>query len=161
MLRENYNMREIQRGQCLEECFSKLEVLEVLPFAKLTILLPPSVSFQNLTNLKILNYHGLIDLVTSSTAKSLLQLKEMSVNECESITEVVVREGGEDNELFTFTRLTRLKLDCLPNLTSFCSGSYSFKFPSFEEISVRQCPEIKIFSNGAFGTPKLEVHITK
>lgn len=114
-----------------------------------------------MTNLKILNYHGLIDLVTSSTAKSLVQLKEMSVNECQRITEVVVREGGEDNELFTSTRLASLKLDCLPNLTSFCSGSYSSKFPSFEEVSVRQCPEIKIFSNGAFGTPNLDVHITK
>lgn len=85
----------------------------------------------------------------------------MSVSECERMTEVVVREGGKDNKLFTFTRLSRLKLDCLPNLTSFYSGSYSSKFPSFEEVSVRQCPEIKIFSNGAFGTPKLEVHITK
>ena len=138
-----------------------LENLIVSFCDKLKILVPSSISFQNLTNLEILKCHGLINLVTSSTAKSLVQLKKISVSECERITEVVVREGGEDNELFTFTRLTRLKLDCLPNLTSFCSGSYSFKFPSFEEISVRQCPEIKIFSNGASGTPKLEVHITK
>ena len=133
-----------------------LENLIVSFCDKLKILVPSSISFQNLTNLEILKCHGLINLVTSSTAKSLVQLKKMSVSECERITEVVVGEGGEASEVITFTQLIYLKLDSLPNLASFCSGSYSFNFPSLEEVIVRQCPEMKTFSYGALGTPKLK-----
>ena len=127
-----------------------------------SILIPSSVSFQNLTNLEILNGHGLINLVTSSIAKSLVQLKKLSVSECERMTEVVAREGGEADEVITLSQLTHLQLDCLPNLTSFCSGSYSFEFPSLEEVIVRQCPKMKIFCHGVYKTPKLErVQATK
>ena len=66
------------------------------------------------------------------------------------------REGGEANEVITFTQLTYLKLDYLTNLSSFCSGSYSFMFLSLEEVIVRQCPEMKSFSCGAIRTPMLE-----
>uniref|UniRef100_A0A2N9EHJ0 Uncharacterized protein n=1 Tax=Fagus sylvatica TaxID=28930 RepID=A0A2N9EHJ0_FAGSY len=101
-------------------------------------------------------------LFTPSTAKSLVQLKKLSVSECESITEVVAGEGGEGNEVITFSQLTYLKLDCLPNLTSFCSRSYSFEFPSLEEVIVSKCPEMKIFCHGILSTPKLErVQATK
>uniref|UniRef100_A0A2N9FK91 Disease resistance protein At4g27190-like leucine-rich repeats domain-containing protein n=1 Tax=Fagus sylvatica TaxID=28930 RepID=A0A2N9FK91_FAGSY len=95
-------------------------------------------------------------------SKSLVQLKKLSVSECESITEVVAGEGGEGNEVITFSQLTYLKLDCLPNLTSFCSRSYSFEFPSLEEVIVSKCPEMKIFCHGILSTPKLErVQATK
>ena len=136
--------------------FHNLENLKVSICNKLKNLVPSSVSFQNLTNLEICKCHGLINLVTSSTAKSLVQLKKMSVSECERITEVVTGERGEASEVITFTQLTYLKLDCLLNLSSFCSISYSFEFPSLEEVIVRQCPEMKTFSHGALGTPKLE-----
>ncbi|XP_030959627.1 uncharacterized protein LOC115981550 isoform X3 [Quercus lobata] len=133
-----------------------LENLIVSFCDKLKILVPSSISFQNLTNLEILKCHGLINLVTSSTAKSLVQLKKMSLSECERITEVVVGEGGEASEVITFTQLIYLKLDSLPILASFCSESYSFNFPSLEEVIVRQCPKMKTFSYGALGTPKLK-----
>ncbi|KAF3970561.1 hypothetical protein CMV_005761 [Castanea mollissima] len=133
-----------------------LENLIVSFCDNLKILVPSSISFQNLTNLEILKCHGLINLVTSSTAKSLEQLKKMSISECERITEVVVGEGGEVSEVITFTQLIYLKLDSLPNLASFCSESYSFNFPSLEEVIVRQCPRMKTFSHGPRGTPKLE-----
>ncbi|XP_030957693.1 disease resistance protein At4g27190-like [Quercus lobata] len=133
-----------------------LENLIVSFCDKLKILVPSSISFQNLTNLELLKCHGLLNLVTSSTAKSLVQLKKMIVSECERITEVVVGEGGEASEVITFTQLIYLKLDSLPNLASFCSESYSFNFPSLEEVIVRQCPEMKTFSYGALGTPKLK-----
>ena len=134
----------------------KLKSLKVSLCGKLKILVPSSVFFQNLTYLEILKCHGLINLVTSSTAKSLVQLKKMSVSQCKRITEVVVGEGGQANEVISFTQLTYLKLDYLTNLTSFCSGSYSFMFPSLEEVIVRQCPEMKSFSRGAIRTPMLE-----
>ncbi|XP_050274668.1 uncharacterized protein LOC126717233 isoform X6 [Quercus robur] len=133
-----------------------LENLRVSFCDKLKILVPSSISFQNLTILEIQKCHGLVNLVTSSTAKSLVQLKKMSVSECERITEVVVGEGGEASEVITFTQLIYLKLDSLPNLASFCSESYSFNFPSLKGVIVRQCPEMKTFSYGALATPKLK-----
>ncbi|KAE8125072.1 hypothetical protein FH972_019909 [Carpinus fangiana] len=141
-----------------------LETLYLKECAKLRNLVPSSVSFQNLTELEILKCHGLINLVTSPTAKSLVQLKKMSVSECESITEVVTREGGEanDDEVISFSNLSYLKLDCLPRLTNFCSGSYCLELPSLEEVIVRRCQEMKIFSHGDLRTPKLRrVEATK
>ena len=131
-----------------------LENLIVSFCDKLKILVPSSISFQNLTNLEILKCNGLINLVTSSTAKSLVQLKKMSISECERITEVVVGEGGEASEVITFTQLIYLRLDSLPNLASIGSESCSFSFPSLVEVIVRQCPEMKTFSYGALGRPR-------
>ena len=135
-----------------------LEALEVSQCDKLKLLVPSSVSFQSLTTLEISKCHGLINLVTVSTAKSLVQLKKLSVSECKRITEIVAREGGEVNEVINFNKLTSLKLEYLPNLTNFCSGNYSFVFPSLEEVIVRQCPEMemKIFSHRLLSTPKLD-----
>ncbi|KAB1202379.1 hypothetical protein CJ030_MR8G020176 [Morella rubra] len=136
--------------------FRNLKILKVFQCGKLRNLVPSSVSFQNLTNLEISKCHGLIELVTSSTANSLVQLQEMSVTECKRMTEIVAREGSEADEVITFSKLTHLKLDWLPKLATFCSGSYSFIFPSLEEVIVRQCPEMKIFSAGVLSTPKLK-----
>ena len=80
----------------------------------------------------------------------------MSVSECERITEVVLGKRGEAGEVITFTQLTYLKLDCLPKLTNFYSGSYPFEFLSLEEVIVWQCLEMKDFCPGMFKTPKLE-----
>jgi hypothetical protein len=52
-----------------------LEKLKVKECGKLKILVPSSVSFQNLSELKISKCHGLINLVTFPTAKTLVQLK--------------------------------------------------------------------------------------
>jgi hypothetical protein len=135
-----------------------LEKLEVTECGKLKNLVPSSVSFQNLSELEISKCHRLINLVTSATAKTLVQLKKMSLSDCESITEIVTREGGEANDqvIITFSKLTYLKLDCLPRLINFCSGSYYLEFPSLENVIVRQCQEMKIFSYGDLSTPKLQ-----
>ncbi|XP_059429133.1 uncharacterized protein LOC132162940 [Corylus avellana] len=143
--------------------FHIMEILVVSNCGILKILVPSSVSFQNLSELEILECHGLINLVTSSTAKSLVQLKKMSVSECEMIMEIVSGDRGEGNDqVITFSKLTSLKLDCLPQLSNFCSGGYSFEFPSLEEVIVSQCQEMKIFSVGVLSTPKLKrVQATK
>ncbi|GAY66517.1 hypothetical protein CUMW_249360, partial [Citrus unshiu] len=52
-------------------------------------------------------------------------------------------------------KLEYLGLDCLPSLTSFCLGNYALEFPSLEHVVVRQCPTMKIFSQGVVDAPKL------
>uniref|UniRef100_A0A2N9IHJ5 AAA+ ATPase domain-containing protein n=1 Tax=Fagus sylvatica TaxID=28930 RepID=A0A2N9IHJ5_FAGSY len=159
----NYNMKEILLGEFLEECFGKLKYLGVVGYLAVSNWITFLKRLHNLEKLlveessweEIFPYEELF-------AKSLVQLKKLSVSECESITEVVAGEGGEGNEVITFSQLTYLKLDCLPNLTSFCSRSYSFEFPSLEEVIVSKCPEMKIFCHGILSTPKLErVQATK
>ncbi|KAG6708293.1 hypothetical protein I3842_06G074000 [Carya illinoinensis] len=71
-------------------------------------------------------------------------------------------EDGEANVAITFNKLTYLELDGLPNLTNFCSGAYSFGFPSLEKVIVSCCPEMKTFCQGILSAPKLKgVQATK
>ncbi|XP_041014592.1 probable disease resistance protein At4g27220 isoform X2 [Juglans microcarpa x Juglans regia] len=152
-------LTHLWKGDAHEPCpiFHTLDILQVSQCAKLKSLMPHSVSLQNLTNLKISNCHGLINLVTSSTAKTLVQLKEMTISECKRITEIVAMEDGEANVTITFNNLTYLELDSLPNLTNFCSGGYSsVMFPSLEKVIIRCCTEMKTFCHGVLSTPKLK-----
>ncbi|KAG2702082.1 hypothetical protein I3760_06G074700 [Carya illinoinensis] len=142
--------------------FYNLEFLKVSECGKLRILMPSLVYLQNLTDLDVSNCHGLINLVTSSTARTLLQLKKMTISKCKKITKIVAMEDGEANVAITFNKLTYLELDGLPNLTNFCSGAYSFGFPSLEKVIVSCCPEMKTFCQGILSTPKLKgVQATK
>ncbi|KAK6289270.1 hypothetical protein POUND7_000811, partial [Theobroma cacao] len=55
-----------------------------------------------------------------------------------------------------FRELKRLELQCLPSLRSFCTGNYTFRFPSLEQVIVSECLSLKSFCQGALSTPKLE-----
>ncbi|KAG7942002.1 hypothetical protein I3843_16G077300 [Carya illinoinensis] len=134
----------------------ELEVLAVSECHKLKSLVSSSVCFQNLKELEILNCKGLINLITYRTAKSLVQLRKMSVSSCEEITEIVARGDDEAKVVITFSKLTCLKFDCLPSFTSFCSGSYSIMFPYLKEVIVGGCPGMKTFCHGVLSTPRLE-----
>ncbi|KAG6625218.1 hypothetical protein CIPAW_16G081300 [Carya illinoinensis] len=134
----------------------ELEVLAVSECHKLKSLVSSSVCFQNLKELEILNCKGLINLITYPTAKSLVQLRKMSVSSCEEITEIVARGDDEAKVVITFSKLTCLKFDCLPSFTSFCSGSYSIMFPYLKEVIVGGCPGMKTFCHGVLSTPRLE-----
>ncbi|GMN54568.1 hypothetical protein TIFTF001_023695 [Ficus carica] len=112
------------------------------------------VSFQNLTILKVSFCHRLTYLLASSTATSLVQLKEMRVTDCNRMTEIItdykkgeITEGEHDCE-FVFPQLEILVLRHLPNLGSFFSGNNVMSFPKLEKLFVRQCPEMRSFSCG-------------
>ncbi|XP_041020983.1 uncharacterized protein LOC121262542 [Juglans microcarpa x Juglans regia] len=139
-----------------------LEILAVSECHKLKSLVPSSARFHNLTDLEILSCNGLISLITYTTAKSLVQLRKMSVSSCEGITEIVARGDDQAKVVITFSKLTCLKFDCLPNFTSFCSGSYSIMFPYLEEVIVGECLVMKTFCHGVLSTPKLKsVQVTR
>ncbi|KDO39465.1 hypothetical protein CISIN_1g0033281mg, partial [Citrus sinensis] len=63
--------------------------------------------------------------------------------------------GEEAKDCIVFRELEYLTLDCLPSLTSFSLGNYALEFPSLEHVVVRQCPTMKIFSQGGVDAPKL------
>ncbi|KAG6751661.1 hypothetical protein NC652_030745 [Populus alba x Populus x berolinensis] len=149
-------MRLSKEGSQTCKIFRNLETLRVLECGMLKILIPSALSFQCLTTLEVSNCHGLINLMTSSTAKYLVQLTSMSVTECKMIEEIIVSEENEvANEIF-FQKLEHLSLRCLPSLTSFHSGKCAFTFPSLEEVFLIECPNMKKFSEGIISTPELE-----
>ncbi|KAG8650659.1 hypothetical protein MANES_07G062380v8 [Manihot esculenta] len=123
---------------------------------KLQVLVASSVSFQNLTELQVSNCQGLVNLLSSSTARSLERLEKMKIEECELIQEVIVvkvDKEEEENEI-CFSQLKCLELQHLPSLSSFCSGNLNFSFPSMEEVIIVECPNMKIFAHEV-STPHL------
>ncbi|CAK7340801.1 unnamed protein product [Dovyalis caffra] len=141
--------------------FQNLEELVVFNCGRLKILVPSSTSFQCLTTLKVSKCHGLINLMTSSTAKHFVQLRCMSITECDMVEEIVVNKEHEAENEVVFPKLSWMKLSCLPNLTSFHLGNCTFMLPSLEEVEVKECPKMETFSQGVISTPELERVITE
>ncbi|XP_031273330.1 uncharacterized protein LOC116131798 [Pistacia vera] len=124
---------------------------------QMQITLRPSLtSFQNLKVMEVYKCNRLMKLITSSTARSLVQLREMSIKDCEMLIEIVENEGDATRSIeIVFDNLKKLSLTTLKSLTCFCSGNYFFNFPSLEELIIRICPNMKTFSQGILSTPKL------
>ncbi|KAL4352326.1 hypothetical protein GQ457_06G020230 [Hibiscus cannabinus] len=138
------------------EIFFNMRVLQVQDCGKLDVLVPPSVSFKNLTTLEVSRCQGLKHLFAHSTAKSLVQLTRMSITDCNMIEEIVGCSGGEVKEGIEFSQLKCLGLSCLPNLSSFSSGNCTFEFPSLETVILRHCPKMRTFPQKRFIAPKLQ-----
>uniref|UniRef100_A0A6N2LEU2 AAA+ ATPase domain-containing protein n=1 Tax=Salix viminalis TaxID=40686 RepID=A0A6N2LEU2_SALVM len=140
----------------VDQLLQNLETLEVGFCGSLINLGPSASSFGNLTALYVWDCKALKYLVTSSTARSLVQLSVMSVKDCKMVTEIVASNGDEAGNEIIFRKLESLKLDCLASLTSFCSVNFTFRFPCLTEVIVTNCPKMKIFSLGILSTPRLQ-----
>ncbi|KAJ6380293.1 hypothetical protein OIU76_016868 [Salix suchowensis] len=117
----------------VDQLLQNLETLEVGFCGSLINLGPSASSFGNLTALHVRDCKALKYLVTSSTARSLVQLSVMSIEECKMVTEIVASNGDEAGNEIIFRKLESLKLDCLASLTSFCSVNFTFRFPRLTE----------------------------
>ncbi|KDO38099.1 hypothetical protein CISIN_1g046741mg, partial [Citrus sinensis] len=99
---------------------------------------------------------GLKNVLTSSTTKTLVRLREMKISGCNMITEIVADDDDvAKDEIIVFNELRKLTLSSLKSLTSFCSGNCAFRFPSLEILVVADCHNMKIFSRGELSTPVL------
>ena len=137
--------------------FQNLETLAISECGRLKNLVPSSMHFRNLNILSVWKCHGLISLATSSTVKSLVQLKQLIIYECKRMREIVTNDGeGEAGDEICFNQLNHLWLFNLPTLRSFDLGNRTIKFPSLEDLTMTGCPEMKIFSNGVLSMPKLK-----
>ncbi|XP_031286055.1 uncharacterized protein LOC116144763 [Pistacia vera] len=135
-----------------------LEVLDLQSCSKYMSLVPSSASFQNLEVIRVDYCNGFMKLITPSTARNLVQLREMSIKDCGLLIEIVENEGEGDTTISTeivFDNLKKLSLSWLESLTCFCSGNYSINFPSLEELIIKFYPNMKTFSQGISSTPKL------
>ncbi|MBA0771325.1 hypothetical protein Gotri_019806 [Gossypium trilobum] len=99
----------------------------------------------------------MVELITSSKAQCLEQLVTLKIGGCEMMREIIASDGDEATyQEIIFEELKCLELKGLQNLKSFCSGNYTLKFPSLDDVTVIDCPAIENFCNGALSTPKLQ-----
>ncbi|KAK7340193.1 hypothetical protein VNO77_20889 [Canavalia gladiata] len=133
----------------VEPLLKTLETLNVSVCPSLKILVPSTVSFSKLTFLNVKGCHGLVYLLTSSTARSLGLLKHLSVQNCQAIQEIVSTEGdheSNDDEI-TFGQLNTLSLQFLPSLVGFYTATSKLKliFPLLDQVNLMECYQMKHF----------------
>ncbi|XP_044483557.1 probable disease resistance protein At4g27220 isoform X2 [Mangifera indica] len=139
-----------------------LEVLDVWCCERLMSVVSFLASFQNLKVLRVSSCSRLMKLITPLEIRSLMQLRELSISSCGILTEIVKNEGdGTTNAKIVFNNLNKLSFKRLKSLICFCSGNYSFSFPSLEELIIEDCPNLGIFCQGSLCTPKLDKVIYK
>ncbi|MED6218323.1 hypothetical protein PIB30_025726 [Stylosanthes scabra] len=135
-------------------------------------------SFGKLTSIEIARCNNLKCVVSYSVAKSLVEIKELKVNNCEMIEEIVKKEEEEKNinidggskDKTLFPKLEKLSLERLPNLRCVCYGDYDYdiplrnedeedekqhehvqiSFPQLKELSLSDVPNLQCFCGGSY-----------
>ncbi|KAJ1435939.1 P-loop containing nucleoside triphosphate hydrolase [Sesbania bispinosa] len=157
ILYELHKLRHIYKeGFQVDPVLQLLESIDVYQCPSLINLVPSSVTFIYLTYLAVENCNGLINLVTCSTAKSLVKLTTMKIKACNLLEDVVNGKEDDINIDITFCSLQTLELISLPRLSRFCSCKCFINFPLLEEVIVKECPRMKIFSLGDMSIPNLD-----
>ncbi|MFQ6635692.1 hypothetical protein Gotur_011400, partial [Gossypium turneri] len=146
-----------KQGSPFHHICTNLETLEVHKCGSLINIERASSSLRNLTTLDVGYCKEMVELITSSKAQCLEQLVTLKIGGCEMMREVIASDGDEATyHEIIFKELKCLELKGLQNLKSFCSGNYTLKFPSLDDVTVIDCPAIENFCNGALSTPKLQ-----
>ncbi|KAL5547432.1 hypothetical protein UlMin_002663 [Ulmus minor] len=118
-------------------------------------LLSSRTSFQNLMALVVSECSAMINLLASSSAKTLVHLRLMSITKCKQMTEIIADEIVDDE--IVFSKLEILELSDLPSLRSFHSaGNIVMRFPNLVRLVVSQCPQMRRFSFGTIDAPNLD-----
>ena len=68
-----------------------------------------------------------------------------SIRDCQAIQEIVSKEGDHESndEEITFEQLSVLSLDSLPSIVGIYSGTFKLKFPSLDQVTLTECPQMK------------------
>ncbi|XP_031258428.1 uncharacterized protein LOC116116503 [Pistacia vera] len=141
----------------LHSILQNLDSLEVNHCHNLTTMLPSLASFENLRTLRISYCNGMQNLMSSSTAKSLVNLKVLSIEGCEMMIEVIANEGDIEKGEIVFEKLMELELYRSESLKCFCFGDYTLKFPFLETLQVGKCFKMKTFCGGGLSMPRLNL----
>ena len=126
----------------------ELTVVQCLHLTTLGVLSTSTVSFSCLKKVSIDKCPNLKYLFTTSAAKKLANLEKILVIKCESITEIVAKEGDATSEAIKFERLHIIHLQSLTSLKCFYSGSDTLQLSSLKIVAIWNCPNMEIFSHG-------------
>ncbi|KAB2059887.1 hypothetical protein ES319_A11G338500v1 [Gossypium barbadense] len=138
------NIRHLwKQDSPLDHVCASLKCLEVWECDKLISLGFDHSFFENLTTLDIWKCKKMTELIKSLKAQSSMYLVTIRIRECEMMREIISSNGDETSYEIVFKALKHLELHCLQSLTSFCSGNYTLRFPSLEQVILSQCPRMK------------------
>ncbi|XP_059656570.1 uncharacterized protein LOC132303353 isoform X2 [Cornus florida] len=161
---EVHNCRNLVNVYTLLQRFETTQLTLVdLPKLERNWIMEPQghLVFHNLTKLTVEKL-GLKCLFSLSMAKSLAQLRDLRIQNCGVMEEILKNQGGGGGENATdeieFSQLGHLILSYLPNLTCFCQANNAFKFPSLTRVDINVCPELKTFTSGYLSTPDILVY---
>ncbi|CAA2974652.1 disease resistance At4g27190-like [Olea europaea subsp. europaea] len=119
---------------------------------------------QNLTDLRVKECKSLKCLFSPSMASSLVALDILEVSNCASIEEIIGKEEEGTSNIkivegmetkIVFPNMKHLVLKNLPSIQMFCSQNYELSFPSMENLTVEQCPNMTKLSPRPLSAPKL------
>ncbi|KAA8529018.1 hypothetical protein F0562_033494 [Nyssa sinensis] len=100
------------------------------------------MGFQSLNCLTIYRCDRLKNIFSPSIAGTLKELISLVIKNCKML-EGIITEGKKGEVIkIVFPKLVSLELKKLPNLTTFCQGSYTLEWPSLESLRLRKCPQI-------------------
>ncbi|XP_048134460.1 uncharacterized protein LOC115733773 [Rhodamnia argentea] len=105
-----------------------------------------TLRFSSLFSLTLYNCSNLRYAFTPSMARCLANLCKIEIKECGEMEEVIAEEEGQVSvvEKITFPMLNMMKLECLPNLTSFLSGkNHTLECPNLEVLTIAHCPKLR------------------
>ncbi|KAF2294527.1 hypothetical protein GH714_012240 [Hevea brasiliensis] len=116
------------------------------------------LEFNNLRLLHVENCNSLKNIFTWSTALCLMQLEEIKLSNCNTIEDIIEKEGPEEAtssaDKMILPSLKFVDLECLPKFSSFYSGSSNLECLSLKKLSIYECPSMK----NVFGT-LLRLHL--
>ncbi|KAL1830765.1 hypothetical protein ACET3Z_000416 [Daucus carota] len=100
--------------------------------------------YPNLKKLEVNDCHSLTNLVP----RDVMHLEEIIVGNCKKMKRIVGgAKQGEINDVLVFPELTCLRLELLPNLTSFSgeeTDARKVEFPNIVKLEIISCEEIKL-----------------
>ncbi|XP_023755188.2 uncharacterized protein LOC111903669 isoform X1 [Lactuca sativa] len=113
------------------------------------------IMLPNLKILEIVACGGLEHIFTFSAIGSLTHLEELTISSCDSM-KVIVKKEEEDasssssssKKVVVFPRLKSIELSYLPELEGFFLGMNEFGFPSLDNVTIKKCPQMRVFAPG-------------
>nr|XP_043612746.1 uncharacterized protein LOC122584756 [Erigeron canadensis] len=103
------------------------------------------LSLQFLGFLTITRCDSLTCIFSISTLKGLIQLQRLEIESCALVNKIVSIESGEDSNMAVFPQLHTLRLNHLPELTSFYKDHKALDWPSLKVLSIANCPNMRTF----------------
>ncbi|WMV26589.1 hypothetical protein MTR67_019974 [Solanum verrucosum] len=119
----------------------------------------PTAYFSKLETLHVSDCGKLRNLMSPSVARSLLNLRILTIYNCKSMEEMITKEENQGEGIMTlFPLLEELNLLSLPKLGHFFLTEHALQFPFLRKVEISNCPEMKTFVQQkiSMSTPSLE-----
>ncbi|KAK4851536.1 hypothetical protein QYF36_016045 [Acer negundo] len=107
-------------------------------------------SFKKLNRVKVHHCMSMRYMFPISIAKSLLELEQLSVDNCG--VEEIVADDQEANiaVTFVFPRITSLEINYLPRLKTFYRGIHTLQWPNLKRLVMSHCDKVELFASELF-----------